>query len=479
MLTPKSTQLDWSKLEKNVDASCRPVATDMRSVCESVMMLLPNRDDEDEVELMVVVSPHVPYSLFLDETYIQRIIMNLLSNALKFTRSGYILLMIEILNGDLVATVKDTGSGIPPSFLPQLFEPFKQATTRGSQRGTGLGMSIIKQLLSKMEGSIEVQSRHPDQAETEPGETGTTFTVRVPVQLSNTPTDSPSSPKASPTIAVFHGNDERAFEGLRTAWGVSGSNVLRVENFSDLASTDWKYIWADLNFMKQNPAVLLQLLEQENWSILVPCDKREALKSMPRLLMAQNVVLLQSPLMWHTFEQRIADTIEQRCSASPARAVRFAPNVDILDPVDSEQPQEPLTAKDLTILLVEDNPINQRLGKKMLIALRYEVLTADDGEQAIEQLSKHDAVVDAILMDQSMPVKDGVTATKEIRAMEATGALSRKRPIIAVTAVVSAQAQALFKAAGADDFLTKPLSLRKLGQTLAAHLPQSRSTTTP
>lgn len=107
----------------------------------------------------------------------------------------------------------------------------------------------------------------------------------------------------------------------------------------------------------------------------------------------------------------------------------------------------------------------------MLTTLKYQVLTADDGEDAIEQITDHDAAIDAILMDQSMPRRDGVNATREIRAMEAQGILSRRRPIIAVTAVVSAEAQAMFKAAGADDFLTKPLSLDRLEQTLAAHLP--------
>ena len=164
-------------MEKDAEAVCRPVALDMRTVCESVLMLLPNKDDEADVNLMVVVSPNVPHSLFLDETYIQRVLMNLLSNALKFTRSGYVMLSIEMEKGQLVATVKDTGTGIPPSFLPQLFEPFKQATTRGSQRGTGLGMSIVKQLLQKMRGTIKVESRHPDSMSVEPGQTGSTFTV--------------------------------------------------------------------------------------------------------------------------------------------------------------------------------------------------------------------------------------------------------------------------------------------------------------
>lgn len=108
----------------------------------------------------------------------------------------------------------------------------------------------------------------------------------------------------------------------------------------------------------------------------------------------------------------------------------------------------------------------------MLMALKYQVVVADDGEQAIQQIMKHDAVINAILMDQSMPVKDGVTATKEIRAMEAAGTLSRRRPIVAVTAVASPDAQELFRSAGADDFLTKPLSLEKLGKTLTAHLSQ-------
>ena len=107
----------------------------------------------------------------------------------------------------------------------------------------------------------------------------------------------------------------------------------------------------------------------------------------------------------------------------------------------------------------------------MLASLKYEVQVANDGEDAIEQIKKFDTTIDVILMDQSMPRKDGITATREIRAMEVAGVLSRRRAIIALTAVVNNQAQALFKEAGADDFLAKPLSLAKLEETLASHLP--------
>jgi CheY-like chemotaxis protein len=105
-----------------------------------------------------------------------------------------------------------------------------------------------------------------------------------------------------------------------------------------------------------------------------------------------------------------------------------------------------------------------------LTSLGYEVLIAEDGQEAIEQVVKHDHAISAILMDQSMPRKDGLTATREIRAMEQAGTLSRRRVIIAVTAVVSPQARALCKEAGTDAFLSKPLSMHKLDETLKTHL---------
>jgi CheY-like chemotaxis protein len=115
--------------------------------------------------------------------------------------------------------------------------------------------------------------------------------------------------------------------------------------------------------------------------------------------------------------------------------------------------------------------INQKLAKKMLLSLGYAVLSADDGQDGIDQMLKHNTAVDAILMDQSMPKKDGVTATREIRELEAAGKLSKRTPVIAVTAVVNTEAQKMFKDAGADDFLAKPLSLNQLRDTLTLYLP--------
>ena len=121
----------------------------------------------------------------------------------------------------------------------------------------------------------------------------------------------------------------------------------------------------------------------------------------------------------------------------------------------------------------------------MLKTLGYEVLLADDGQHAIDMVTEHDTAIDIILMDQSMPRKDGLSATREIRELEANGTLrgpfgrqsSRRRPIIAVTAVVGPKAEAMCRAAGTDTFLAKPLSLARLRDMLEKFMDRGASTT--
>ena len=328
-------------------------------MCESVLVLLPNKDDEAEVELMVTIAPDVPPSLFLDETYLYRILMNLLSNATKFTRSGYILLLIEMGNGHLTATVEDTGCGVPPYFLPLLFEPFKQAQTQGSQRGTGLGLSIVKQLLHKIQGTIEVESRYLETEEVGQNQAGSTFTIKIPVQISSLSQPTPVHSEASSTIAIFHGGSARSLEGLCKAWEVFGYDVTVVQEFSDLAASGlhWQYVWADAKFLLQHPVHLKKLLEQDNWLVLVPYDSSEALGQMSGLLLAKHFVPLPKPLIWHSFQQHIAKLNRSPSQDLLSRAVKSAANVDMMGSNDQGPLHENATTKELVILLVEDNPV--------------------------------------------------------------------------------------------------------------------------
>ncbi|TVY91644.1 Histidine protein kinase [Lachnellula willkommii] len=460
--------LDWSKLESDMDALCRPTLLDLRAVAESIVHVLPDKDHDGDVEMLFVVAPSVPKALLLDETYIHRIFMNLLSNSLKFTRSGYIMFAMEYEGGNLITQVKDTGLGIPPVFLPRLFEPYSQAETRGTQRGTGLGLSIIKELLHKMGGNITVESHYSDD-QTSTVRTGTTFTVTIPTQAPSSGYSISDLVIDTGTVAIFSRKDPIIQEGHTAAWKLSGCKVVDALFTSDLSNhPDINIIWTDAEYLQYDPAFLEALTHQDTRIVLVSYSKEDILHQLPAL--KYHFVLLQEPLLWHTFQSRAALALRD-----PKGIPSLSSNaVEPLQPKAISRhttfSSANTTSKKITVLLVEDNLVNQKLGLKMLTTLGFAVIVASDGEEAIAQVLTHDVGIDVILMDQSMPNKDGVTATREIRQLEAEGKLLHKHAIIAVTAVVNNDSRASFSRAGADDFLSKPLSLKRLEQALAIFL---------
>ncbi|KIW89105.1 uncharacterized protein Z519_09957 [Cladophialophora bantiana CBS 173.52] len=463
--------LDWSRLEKG-EAVCRPTSLDLRKVCESILAILPNKDEDFGTELMIVVAPHVPSSLFLDETYLQRILMNLLTNALKFTQSGYVLLLVEIKDMDLAITVRDSGFGIPESFLPQLFEPFKQAQTRGAERGTGLGLAIIRQLLQKMEGTISVESKCHQAENVGSEKCGSTFTVTIPIHPSTDTPHALGSLGPNRRIALLQDCNARFAEGLQLAWKAFDFELTRADPNDEIPDS-FGYIWTDLVFLTSHPQLLERVLGLRHQLVILSYDSQklvdEALGSVP----PPHVIPVKRPFLWHRMVENLVWAARTGRS-SIDRSVRFAPVVDVVDNENSGQTHETKTLSGSTVLLVEDNKINQKLGVKMLNTLGYDVIVADDGQDAIDKLVAHDRDIDIILMDQSMPRMDGITATKRIREMEnqeLLGPLSRtKRPIIMVTAVVGPDAQALCMSAGTDAFLPKPLAMSKLEHTLKKFL---------
>ncbi|KIW28253.1 uncharacterized protein PV07_07932 [Cladophialophora immunda] len=464
--------LDWSRLEKG-EAVCRPTSLDLRKVCESILAILPNKDEEFGTELMIVVAPQVPASLFLDETYLQRILMNLLTNALKFTQSGYVLLLVEIKDMDLAITVRDSGFGIPESFLPHLFEPFKQAQTRGAERGTGLGLAIIRQLLQKMEGTIAVESKSHQADNVGAEKSGSTFTVTIPLHLSADTPDALSSHVPNRRIALLQDCNARFTEGLQLAWRAFDFDLIRVDP-DDEISDSFGYIWTDLVFLTSHPKLLGRIFDLRHQLVILSYDSQTLLDESLGSVPPPHVIPVRRPFLWHRMVESIVSAARTGRS-SIDRSVRFAPVVDVVDDnQDSRPTHETKTLSGATVLLVEDNKINQKLGVKMLNTLGYNVIVADDGLEAIDKLVEHDHDIDIILMDQSMPRMDGITATKRIRELESQellGPLSRtRRPIIMVTAVVGPDAQALCMSAGTDAFLPKPLAMSKLEHTLKKFL---------
>lgn len=335
----------------------------MRSVFESILVLLPDLDQRNDVEILAVVEPSVPESLLLDEAYIQRILMNLLSNALKFTNSGFVLLSLEMDDDHLIAKVRDSGAGIPSSFIPRLFEPFSQAETRGTQRGTGLGLSIVRQLLTKMQGNISVETRHADGG-FRPSETGSTFTIRIPVSASPAaqPTSHPNIRLTGSTVALLC-SSPRLLDGLKRAWQLFGYAVVVVHHFSELANYEVKYAWADFRYLSEHADCLRYLLSQEHLTTFVPFEHLDSLQHLPGVLSAPHFVPLLKPLIWHTFHKRIAIASDAATTLKTSALVAENTSKPKVRKGCERQrsPEGSATPGTVNILLVEDNVVSAAL----------------------------------------------------------------------------------------------------------------------
>ncbi|KNZ49071.1 hypothetical protein VP01_522g3 [Puccinia sorghi] len=263
--------LDFSKLERNNSESCaKPVRVNLRTMLEGIAQMTEDRSDlagkKRAVDLIVQVAESVPDTVMIDETFFMRICMNLLSNALKFTERGLIMIDVDMDANDsemLIVKVQDTGIGIPASFMSSLFEPYRQAdssTTRPHQ-GTGLGrwyllscLSICKQLVERLSGTIDVDS--------EVGR-GTTFTVTLPFKTTADPS-CPIGEVPPHTICLAYSEkvtEERLCAALRKAghrtvgihseleiaenWFSNGEVDLVLTDASSLDSSQLLQAWVD------------------------------------------------------------------------------------------------------------------------------------------------------------------------------------------------------------------------------------------
>jgi anti-sigma regulatory factor (Ser/Thr protein kinase) len=333
---------------------CRPVDLNIRSMCETILMLLPHHEDA-KVEVLLAVAPDVPQTLLLDETYIHRILMNLLSNSLKFTTSGYVMLSIEIQDNNFIAKVRDSGIGIPSTFMPRLFDSFTQAKTRGSQRGTGLGLNIVKKLVDKMGGIIQVESRH----EAEPS--GTTFTIEIPVGISRPQQRKSGMSIDIPTVVLLHRTEGRTLEGLKIAWELSGFRVIVVDSHRSLSNEGFKYICVDAEFLEGNAECLRYLVDHQEWSVLVPYTERAVLQRLQGLMSTPHMVPISKPLVWHTLKEKVANAsmaLSTNNSVSGTNHASSALANLLNDHRDNQDPGKSLPNTIFQVLLVEDNLVS-------------------------------------------------------------------------------------------------------------------------
>jgi PAS domain S-box-containing protein len=447
--------LDFSKIEAGkIDLEQRPFA--LTSLIEDITELLAPRAQAKNLEIAAYVDERLPAEVIGDAARLRQVLLNLAGNAIKFTASGGVALIVEpgIWPNEINFLVRDTGIGIAPEAREKIFREFEQADDRIGRNygGTGLGLSISERIVKRMGGRITLESQ--------PGN-GSTFEVSIPLAASV--------------------SERRNFAAL----DLSGQSIMLVSPQSIEASLVARRLqrWGAQTCFISDAEVALALLPERSWhAVLVDAafgaETLEALGRAAQCYALQRIVMF-TPAMRH--ELKISSTFSSylvkplRAAALAARLAALevaAPSLagDIaIEAVDAAEAPAQKPAPGLSVLVAEDNEINALLIRSLLSRLGHHVVIATNGAAALESwLAAKSASTpyDLVLMDVQMPELDGIEAAKRIREREA-GASGRRTPILALTANALVEHRYACFEAGMDGFLIKPVDREKLVEALA------------
>jgi len=443
--------LDLSKIEAG-KLSLEKGPVHLETITEEILSAIRPTADERNVLLSFDTGPDVPKVIRADEIRLRQVINNLLSNAIKFSgtqsqsKSGFVVLRLRRLQNDrLMVTVADNGIGMSEEVLSRLFQPFTQAEASTTRRfgGTGLGLTIVKNLVELMGGSITVES--------EP-QVGSTFTVEIPfVELEDAEDQQDISGLHLICLGDHHHHNDDA---IRHYMEKNGSSIVFAEDerafraLVSAADSDSVALLALGSMMENNRVLDTCRVEKPDFPFLVLTEDRAEPKGpiTPSLFVAQRLPVRISE--YRTGLATLAGRIALEAKPANDAARKTA------EEEDKEIP---------TILLVEDNETNQDVISTQLKMLGYYVVLAKNGAEGLEQWSSSD--FELILADCHMPEMDGFEMTRLIREREAKEK-RHKTPIIAITAnALKGEAERCL-AAGMDDFLSKPVKLDELKKAL-------------
>ncbi len=472
LLTVINDILDFSKIEAG-KIDIEVIDFDLRYVVEEAAKLIAPRADEKDIELAVMIDPQMSMMVRGDPGRLRQILINMLGNAVKFTDKGEVILRVrrEIERDTSVGLrfeVTDTGIGISAEQQSRLFESFVQADASTTRRfgGTGLGLAICKKLVERMGGEVGVQS--------DPGKGSTFwFTLTLEKNASNRVHSTPSR-MALQGVRVLVVDDNKTNRvileqnlkvwGARSASFESGREALA--GLSNGVAGGDPFELAILDY---------QMPEMDGIGLA------RAIRSDPKLSGTRLVLLTSSASPGDT---RAAQ--EAGIGAFLTKPARIADLYDclatLLAPTDDDISAAVMTenlrysfseaapGERARVLVVDDNPVNQRVSLRMLEKIGHSVDVADNGVGALAALGR--VRYDAVLMDCQMPEMDGFEATREIRRREGS---ERHTPIIAMTAGAMSGDEEKCLEAGMDAYLSKPVKADALAAMVtrwtAASLP--------
>lgn len=451
--------LDFSKIEAGkIDLEHRPFV--LAAMIEEITELLAPRAQARRLEIAAYIDERLPHEVIGDAARLRQVLLNLAGNAIKFTSTGGVALIVEpgIWPNEISFFVRDTGIGIAPEARERIFREFEQADERTLRNygGTGLGLTISERIVKRMGGRITLESF--------PGR-GSTFEVSIPLLASTAPADA---------AVTFPPPD------------LDGKSVLLVAPQAIEASLVARRLerWGAQTCTLTDAVVAAALLPERAWhAILVDhdlgADAVERLAEAARSHATHRIVMVTpsarralQPTQSTSFTGYLVKPL--RAASLAARLVMptatDAPKLAGDDTDIDETAPAPSPSRGLSILVAEDNEINALLMRSLLTRLGHRPVITVNGAQAVESWLAAEtagAPYDLVLMDVQMPELDGIETTRRIRARE-TGQQMRRTPIIALTANTLVEDRYACFEAGMDGFLVKPLDRDKLNEVLAS-----------
>jgi signal transduction histidine kinase/DNA-binding response OmpR family regulator len=445
--------LDFSKIESGM-VSLENIPFDLRQCIEDASQLFALQLRQKELEFNFLIESEVPPSLAGDPFRLRQILLNLISNAIKFTDHGEIWLTVSLQERSpeccrLRFSIMDTGIGIAPEALPTLFNSFQQADETTTRRfgGTGLGLSISKHLVELMGGKIW--------AESTPG-SGSVFHFTLELPIAEVKDDAlrikeEASGLNQATILVVddHEVSQRVLLSQLNIWKMHAVAAASQEEALVTVSSE------------KLEAVLINLQRPESDGITLAREIRKRKPELPLILLSpsgditveDHESLLNYQLAKPLKQSQLFEILDDIVRASDKRLTTLGKQMD-----SGFAPAHPLA-----ILLVEDNRVNQKVALLILSRLGYHAALAENGIQALEAAAQVD--YDLILMDIQMPEMDGVEAARQILLQ--CGAYKSKPRLIALTAHALEGDREKYLQCGFDGYLSKPLQIGALKAVLA------------
>ena len=470
--------LDFSKIEAG-KLVLEEVEFTLADEIRSVNRLLEAKAESKGLLLMHYIAPGVPQRVVGDAVRLRQVLLNLVGNAVKFTSTGEVTILVTQAKQGAVATgcygkqsvpiqiaVRDTGIGMSQETLQNLFSPFTQADSSTTRRygGTGLGLAITKRLVELMGGEIIVES--------EPGK-GSRFVLTIPFRSNEL------------QLPVPDGQSQEVAE-LRTLI-VSNSEEVR-NTLCDYLATWMNSVEASADLPGGNAALLLYLeqaaLAGEPVAVLMIDATHSDLKP---LLLARSVradphlaklrLILFSPNYLRSFQQEmtqagftnvlpwpITQSVLYNQFIQPlAQEIALATENDANPMTVAEEPT-PVEENAKLVLVVEDYPNNQRVALAHLKKLGFAAHVVENGQEAVDAVTHSRNLYQLVLMDWQMPVMDGLEATRQIRQTEAANGM--RIPIVGMTANAIKGDLERCLAAGMDDYISKPVKREELQRVL-------------